>query len=267
MGTCLSLASSDGLVKSGARVLDVFDFLYSYQRPAREVDIRTALALPKSSTNDLLKTMVTRGYLAFDALERTYSPSYRLARFGKTVDSIDPAGQGLSSLLDKLRSTIGEVVLLAEPHETKMQIVAIEMDDDDYETRRNFPEGRLLDIISTASGRAYLMTRSEENICWIARRNARFAPAERTPEAINSILGMVRQFSTVNYASSMRHHANCAESLTIAMPLPQKPNHAPLTIAVGGAAQRMKPRIDWITETMRTAIAEHFPQQGLRSAA
>jgi DNA-binding IclR family transcriptional regulator len=256
----VSRASPDGLVKSGARVLDVFDYLNEFQRPAREVDIRTALSLPKSSTNDLLKTMVTRGYLAFNALERTYSPSYRLVRFGQSVDLLDPAGHGLSNLISKVRSLVGEVVLLAEPQETHMQIVAIECDDD--ETRRNFPEGRLLDIVSTASGRAYLMTRSDEDIRWIARRDARLKQTVRTREAVdNAVLGMMRQFSRLNYASSIKQ-LDYGPSLTVAMPLPQLANRAPLVLAVGGSAQRMQPRLDAITTSMRNAIRDHFSYAG-----
>jgi DNA-binding IclR family transcriptional regulator len=245
----------DSVVKSGARVLDIFDFLYHFKRPAREVEIRTALSLPKSSTNDLLKTMVTRGYLAFSVLDRTYSPSYRLARFGNAVDSIDSDGHGLSTLIARLHSQVGEAVILAEPQEISMQIVAIETDDD--EARRSFHEGRLIDIVSSATGRAYLMTRSDDDVCWIARRNARLKPAERTPDALNAVLGMVHEFSRVRYASSSQV-LHSGPSLTLAMPLPPRPNRAPLMLAVGGAADRVQPRIDQITVTMRSLIAEHF---------
>jgi DNA-binding IclR family transcriptional regulator len=255
MGADAQWRGSDGVVKSGARVLDVFDYLYHLQRPAREVEIRIALSLPKSSTNDLLKTMVTRGYLAFSVLDRTYSPSYRLARFGNSVDSVDPGGHGLSSLIARLRSAVGEAVILAEPQEISMQIVAMETDDD--EARRSFPEGRLIDIVSSATGRAYLMTRSEEDVRWIAQRNARLRPTERTTDALDSLMGMVREFSRVSYASAAQHLVS-GPSLTVAMPLPPRPNRAPLMLAVGGAAQRMQPRVDQITVTMRRLITEHF---------
>jgi len=251
----LTRSGQEGMVKSGARVLDVFDFLSHVQRPAREVEIRNALALPKSSTNDLLKTMVGRGYLAFDVLDRTYAPSYRLARFGKMVDSLDADGHGLSDLIAGIRSRVGEAVLLSEPLEARMQVVAIDTDDED--ARRNFCAGKLLDIVTSASGRAYLMTRSERDIRWIARRNARFRPQEKTPQAIGNIVSMVRQFAELRYASSMQSIQK-GPSLTVAMPLPPRPNRASLMLAVGGPIERMEPRIDAVTQCMRSAIAKHF---------
>jgi len=259
MGAFAPMSIPDGVVKSGARVLDVFDFLYNFDMPAREVDIRTALSLPKSSANDLLKTMVMRGYLAFDVFDRTYSPSYRLARFGSSLDPVDSEGHGLSNMLKRLKSEVGETILLAEPQEIHMQVVALETNDS--ETRKNFSEGRLLDVVSTASGRAYLMTRTDEEVLWIARRNARLRPMERTAEALDNVLCTVRQFAKMSYASASLP-LEYGPSLTIAMPLPKRPNRAPLILAVGGTAQDMGSRVDSITASMRDAISDHFGFNG-----
>jgi len=54
---------SGDVVKSVGRVLEVLDFFRQQRNPAKANDIGLALGYPKSSTNALLKSMVSLGYL------------------------------------------------------------------------------------------------------------------------------------------------------------------------------------------------------------
>ena len=74
-------------VRSGARVLDILEFFLVHGGPAREVDIRMALHLPKSSTNDLLKTLLVRGLLTFNSKARINFPSFCLVKFGSWLSN------------------------------------------------------------------------------------------------------------------------------------------------------------------------------------
>lgn len=59
-----------GSVKSALRVLEILEVFDAERRPPRVTDIVEPMNLPQSSASMLLKTMVARGYMDFDAASR-----------------------------------------------------------------------------------------------------------------------------------------------------------------------------------------------------
>lgn len=66
-----------GLVKSALRVLEILELFDAERRPLRVADIVDRMNVPQSSASMLLKTLVARGYMDFDAASREYCPSVR----------------------------------------------------------------------------------------------------------------------------------------------------------------------------------------------
>lgn len=56
-----------GLVKSALRVLEILELFDAGRRPLRVADIVDRMNVPQSSPSMLLKTLVARGYMDFDA--------------------------------------------------------------------------------------------------------------------------------------------------------------------------------------------------------
>lgn len=236
-------AAAEWQVKSCARVIDVLEFFHARGAPAREVDIRAALNLAKSSANDLLKTLLQRGYLTLDPVTRTYFPSFRLAKFGSWLSSFYFGGDKLSRMMIELSEETGEVVVLSAPRDYTMQILSIEQ----KEHRYDYMEGTFIDIVNTATGRACLMTKTDSEIISMARRAARFRPQDKSPAALDQVFKMIKLFQQQRYSVSPAYD-------TIGVPLP--PGHAPvpLFVGVGGSPSNIKNREAAIAQAIFSAV-------------
>lgn len=64
--------SGHGAVKSADRVLDLFELLAGWGHEMSHSEIATALEIPKSSLTQLLKNLVSRGYIDFSSVSGGY---------------------------------------------------------------------------------------------------------------------------------------------------------------------------------------------------
>src|SRR5262249_32247139 len=105
-------AKSTAYVKSGARAFELIEFFDAVRRPSRAVEIADALHIPRSSADQLLKTLVASGYLTFSGRQKTYYPSFRLARFGRWVADVYCGSDLLWDLLYELRDKTSQSAAL-----------------------------------------------------------------------------------------------------------------------------------------------------------
>lgn len=78
-------------VKSGYRVIQVLEYFRDNPGPGRNADIAAGIGIPGSSTNELLKTLVETGYLAFDPRSKRYSLSIQFLTLADAVSRQSPA--------------------------------------------------------------------------------------------------------------------------------------------------------------------------------
>lgn len=78
---------SSSVVKSAARVLEIFEMFDEVRRPANIQDVAEHLGYPHSSTGALLRSLATLGYLEYDASTRTFFPSIRISMLGHWIEN------------------------------------------------------------------------------------------------------------------------------------------------------------------------------------
>jgi DNA-binding IclR family transcriptional regulator len=76
---------TQSVVKSAARVLEVFEFFAERKAGATVNDVCTSLGYPQSSTSVLLKCLHSLGYLDYEASTRHYAPSARVRALGEWI--------------------------------------------------------------------------------------------------------------------------------------------------------------------------------------
>jgi len=76
---------SENVVKSAARVLEVFEYFAGRKTPATVGEVCSALGYPQSSTSVLLKSLLTLGYLSYDQSSRRYAPSVKVASLSEWI--------------------------------------------------------------------------------------------------------------------------------------------------------------------------------------
>jgi IclR family KDG regulon transcriptional repressor len=78
------------MVKSAARVLDVFEFLSDHPGGSTLTDISKQLQVPVSSMHNLIRTLVKRGYLRRDQLSMIYQLGPKIGQLvGNFVEQVD----------------------------------------------------------------------------------------------------------------------------------------------------------------------------------
>lgn len=101
-----------GLVKSALRVLEILELFDAERRPLRVADVVDRMNVPQSSASMLLKTLVARGYMDFDAASREYCPSVRVSFLGAWTVGDLGRREEITDAMRELAEDTGETVLL-----------------------------------------------------------------------------------------------------------------------------------------------------------
>lgn len=238
------------LVKSGARVLDVFEYFNELRRPAREVEIRGALGLPKSSAHELLSTLTDRGYLTYDEQTASFFLSFRMLRIASWLGAFYFGERRILAMMDALAVDSGEAVLLAMHSARGMYILNVVPPAG--QEAGPLLDGKRVPLIGTASGSAFLMTQPDATVAQIVRR----ANPGGSAEDVRVVVDQVRTFRSQGYATSFGQLYS--ESLTIAVPLPVVPRLSPLYLGVAGPKWRVKVKEKKLVAMLVRGIAKYL---------
>jgi len=76
-------------VRSVERCIDILDLLVAQEREMTLSELATAIAAPKSTTLTVVRTLLRRGLVAYDARSRLYRVGLGFARFAKAQAEVD----------------------------------------------------------------------------------------------------------------------------------------------------------------------------------
>ncbi|MBP2628502.1 MAG: hypothetical protein H6Q68_3213 [Firmicutes bacterium] len=102
------------LNKSASRSMDILNLLARSKKPLTQLEVSQILDLPKSSTYELLYTLLEKGMLEFDNEDlKTFKLSLKLFEIGMTVLENTDLPRIARPILEDLSLKIGETVFLA----------------------------------------------------------------------------------------------------------------------------------------------------------
>jgi DNA-binding IclR family transcriptional regulator len=228
---------SGTLVKSGARVLEVLEYFCVAMRPLRAVEISDALELPRSSANELLKTLVATGYLCFDKQLKTYFPSFRIVTLGHWLSSFYFGGGQVIDLMRHLNVATGHLVALTIENDGYMQLVGVVEGDADLGYPQVVIEGYKVPLVGTACGSALLMTKDDEQVARAIAKSKGMKREALRDDEIETTLDLIRSFRARGYATSF--WSARPDSQSIAVPLPRTQIGVQLVVGFGGLPQEM----------------------------
>lgn len=185
------------MVKAALRVVQVLEFFDARRREATVKDFVEAFALPQSSASELLKSLVTLGYLEHDRARRIFRPTLRGALVqGWFCPALIKEGQFLARM-DRLARSSGQEVVLAAMQGTGLGHLYIA----DDRPRRRVTYGPC-DVFASALGRALLSTWAEGDLRGLVRRlNAEEARPDRWADA-NALLSDLANVAAVGHAAT-----------------------------------------------------------------
>jgi len=255
--------AEDKLVKSAGRVLEILEYFDDLQRNSTVMEIANALGYPQSSTSALLRSLVSTGYLNYDARSRTYITSSRVALLGSWVNSPFFAEGAIISMMKEMNEQTNDTVVLGMRNGQHIQYIHVIQATSP--ARLHMTLGTARPIAASGSGYAALSTLSDQEVTRIIMRfNAEAEDGEpliKTRDVLEK-LAVIRQ----------KGYAFTCDMVTqgggiIAAPLPRMAGQPQMIVGIGGISEVMRQREDFLAGVLKSQIERRFgPQLRYQSA-
>lgn len=157
-----------GMVKSAMRVFELLELFDAERRPLRIAEIVERSGMPQSSVSMLVKTLVARGYMEFDARTREYCPSVRVAFLGEWAMRAPEHQEELQDALRRLNNETGETVILARQAGLTVQYVSVL--DSSHALRFSLAPGTVRPLHNAALGIVLLSHLDDDQVGRLLRR-------------------------------------------------------------------------------------------------
>lgn len=239
-----------GNVKSAARAIQVLEFFDSAKRASAVADVAEHYDWPHSSTSVLMRTLVSLGYLHYDASDRTYMPSMRVALLGDWLHESLLAHGRLSAVLQQLHRETQETVVLAAQNGLHSQYLRVI--EGTNTLRMHLQHGMVRPLLTSGTGRI-LMTHMEAGAIRKLVRKHNLRESQDQPVEVEEVLTQVAEDRTRGYAFSKNRIT--AHAGLIAMLLPTSASDRPLAIGVAGLTERLLANEERYVNAMHEAIS------------
>jgi DNA-binding IclR family transcriptional regulator len=241
-------------VKSASRVLEILEYFDDLQRQSTVMEIADALGYPQSSTSALLRSLVSMGYLIYDAHARTYITSSRVALLGSWVNSQFFAEGAIISMMKELNEQTGDTVVLAVRNGLHMQYIHVVQATSP--ARLHMTLGTVRPLAASGAGYALLSTMTDSEVTrLVIRINAETEegkPLIKIRELLES-LAVIRR----------KGYAFTCDMVTrgggiIAAPLPRINGQPRMILGVGGISEVMRGREEELSVALLNQIKNRF---------
>lgn len=253
---------NDKMVKSAVRVLDIFEAFEAERRALTISELVDLLQIPQSSMSTLIKSLVAKGFVEYDAQTRRYRPSVRLAFLGNWVLGSTDTIARIHTLAQCLHDETGETVLIGAENGLYLQYMSVVVSPSTL--RFALHPGLRRPLHRSGLGIMLLTRKQDADIGRLVRRyNAeRLEPGEdRITEA--EVLRRVGHARAQGWFSSHSLFVKGGGSVAALLPLPRERT----TLAIGFAVSL--PALNDKAERLRETLLGHvkaFAERQLNAA-
>lgn len=179
------------LVKQVANVLDILEFFAASEQPASLADVSRHFGWPRSSTFNLLSTLVSRGYLYEPEGRGRFYPTPRWLALSQQIASVEPLPEELARLTRDLSASTGETALVAAP--SGMHAIFLNVVQSPAEVRYVAHVGDRIPLHATASGQSILSQFPEAQRHSLLRKVVFERYGDGTPMSVEVVEDSIRQ--------------------------------------------------------------------------
>lgn len=240
-------------VKSAVRVLAIFEVFESERRSLTISELVERLKIPQSSTSTLMRSLVAKGFVEFEAETRRYRPSVRLAFLGNWVLGSTDVIARIHSLAQALSRKTGETILIGAESGLYMQYLSVIVSP--HMLRIALHPGVKRPLHLSGLGLMLLSTKSDPEIGRLVRRyNAESTDPATPRRSEREVLAMVETARRQGWYQTASLITEGAGSLATLLPLPR--GERPLAVGIGATVDRLRERHDILRQALTNAVAE-----------
>lgn len=237
----------DKMVKSAVRVLDIFEAFEAEQRALTISELVDLLQIPQSSMSTLIKSLVAKGFVEYDAQNRSYRPSVRLAFVGNWVLGSTDVIARIHALAQILHDETGETVLIGAENGLYMQYLSLVVSP--HTLRFSLHPGLKRPIHRSGLGLMLLSRKQDGEIGRLVRRyNSEVTDPVEEKSAPSDVVTMANQARENGWFFSSNLIMKGGASIATLLPLPR--DHGMLAIGFGGQVQHMAEKVDNLREIL-----------------
>ena len=222
------------VIKSAARVIQTLEFFDQKKSALSVAEIAAQYDWPHSSTSALMASLVTLGYLHYDASKRTYLPTMRVALLGDWVQDDSFKDGQLMRLMHHLSEVTGEVIVLAAQNGLHSQYLRVV--EGTHPLRLHLYIGMLRPLFGSGTGGMLLAQMDDVNIIKLARKfNATAAGTAHID--LDTVLARVARDRAMGYALSVNQVTPGGALMAMAVPMVSAVK--PLILGISGFTERL----------------------------
>lgn len=241
---------SVGVIKSTGRTLAILEAFQTWKKPVGAREIARALGMPRSSTNAILASMVTLGYLWFDPKNAAYFPTLKVGLLGDWLIGSVRRDRALNGILQEVSAVTGETVSIAMRAGYDMQFVTIYPST--FPVALNIAEGALAPLFESAVGIAWIAAQEIDEVEDLAATHNRRQGVN--PVTVADIKKKISDAATKGAA--VAYDKVLPDTGAIAMACPRPLQGQTIVIGVAGPQGRIRRSEKQIIDLIRRLVRQ-----------
>ncbi|TWT19392.1 IclR family transcriptional regulator [Luteimonas marina] len=236
-------------VRQAANVLELLEYFARRQRPATLAEISDDLGWPRSSTHNLVGTLVDAGFLYEPQVRRAYYPTRRWLLLAQDVADGEPLPESLHELAVAIARATGETTAIgaaAGTHASLLDVV-----ESTHAVRFFARVGDRIPIHASSLGRALLVQATPAERKALYRKLGFERYSDTTPLSPDAVELALREADARGYHQSDSEFLPDLAGVSLPLPFPARR----LAVVVAGPVSRCLSRRAEIAQAMREAIA------------
>lgn len=235
-------------VRQAANVVELLEFFAERGEPATLAEIADGLGWPRSSTFNLVGTLVDKGYFYEPRLRGGYFPSPRWQAVVQQLAESDPLPAALRAVVDQIATRTGETTAVGSA--SGLSVIFLYVRESRQPIRYFAEVGTRVPIHASSAGRAILAQMKPKERETLYRKLAFEKYSETTPMSIERIEAELHAAVERGYHQSNAEYI--ADLAGVSFPVALGPKR--LSIVVAGPVSRCLERRPQIAAVMAEAI-------------
>ncbi len=246
------------IVKQAANVLDLLEYFSQKQRVASLAEISHDMGWPRSSTFNLISTLIKRGFLYEPKPRGGFYPTPRWLALANEIAAANPLPPQATGLIEDLAQLTGETVWIAAPNGQQAVILAVIQST--HAVRYTADAGKQVPIHLTASGQAAMSQMSPQHVTAILNKATFIRYGDGTPMDVATVENNISDSLKRGWFSSVSAYSQDLGGVSVPLSI----DGSIYSVTVAGPLFRVEDRMPDTARKVHAAIARHFGPDYMR---